>query len=113
MNVINIPIDEIKPYDRNAKQHNEKQVKNVAQSIKEFGFVQPVVIDDNNEIIIGHCRFQAAKRLNMAEIPVVKLSDLSEDEANKLRLLDNKLNESEWDLDLLLEDISTRKCWQS
>ena len=105
MNVINIPIDDIKPYDRNAKKHDEKQVKNVAQSIKEFGFVQPVVIGDNNEIIIGHCRFQAAKRLKMAEIPVVKLSDLSEDEANKLRLLDNKLNESEWDLDLLLEDI--------
>ena len=73
------------------------------QSIKEFGVVQPIVVDRNNTIIIGHCRYEAMKRLGYDELQEdwVKVVDLSEEEAEKLRLLDNKLNESEWDLDLL------------
>ena len=73
------------------------------QSIKEFGVVQPIVVDKNNTIIIGHCRYEAMKRLGYDELQEdwVKVVDLSEEEAEKLRLLDNKLNESEWDLDLL------------
>ena len=96
-------LSEIKPYKKNAKKHEETQIKNVMQSIKEFGVVQPIVVDRNNTIIIGHCRYEAMKRLGYDELQEdwVKVVDLSEEEAEKLRLLDNKLNESEWDLDLL------------
>ena len=96
-------LSEIKPYKKNAKKHDETQIKNVMQSIKEFGVVQPIVVDRNNTIIIGHCRYEAMKRLGYDELQEdwVKVVDLSEQEAEKLRLLDNKLNESEWDLDLL------------
>ena len=96
-------LSEIKPYKKNAKKHDETQIKNVMQSIKEFGVVQPIVVDRNNTIIIGHCRYEAMKRVGYDELQEdwVKVVDLSEEEAEKLRLLDNKLNESEWDLDLL------------
>ena len=96
-------LSEIKPYKKNAKKHDETQIKNVMQSIKEFGVVQPIVVDRNNTIIIGHCRYEAMKRLGYDELQDdwVKVVDLSDEEAEKLRLLDNKLNESEWDLELL------------
>ena len=96
-------LSEIKPYKKNAKKHDETQIKNVMQSIKEFGVVQPIVVDRKNTIIIGHCRYEAMKRLGYDELQEdwVKVVDLSEEEAEKLRLLDNKLNESEWDLELL------------
>ena len=96
-------LSEIKPYKKNAKKHDETQIKNVMQSIKEFGVVQPIVVDKNNTIIIGHCRYEAMKRLGYDELQEdwIKVVDLSEEETEKLRLLDNKLNESEWDLDLL------------
>lgn len=96
-------LSEIKPYKKNAKKHDETQIKNVMQSIKEFGVVQPIVVDRTNTIIIGHCRYEAMKRLGYDELQEdwVKVVDLSEEEAEKLRLLDNKLNESEWDLELL------------
>ena len=96
-------LSEIKPYKKNAKKHDETQIKNVMQSIKQFGVVQPIVVDRNSTIIIGHCRYEAMKRLGYDELQEdwVKVVDLSKEEAEKLRLLDNKLNESEWDLDLL------------
>ena len=96
-------LNQIKPYKKNAKKHDETQIKNVMQSIKEFGVVQAIVVDKTNTIIIGHCRYEAMKRLGYDELQEdwVKVVDLSEEEAEKLRLLDNKLNESEWDLELL------------
>lgn len=105
MNVMNMKTTEIKPYERNAKLHDDIQIKNIAESIKQFGFAQPIVVDKDNVIIIGHGRLQAAKRLKMQEVPVVKMEDLTQDQVDKLRLLDNKLNESDWDIELLLEDI--------
>lgn len=105
METIKLKISDIKPYERNAKKHDDTQIKNVMESIRQFGFVQPVVVDKNNVLIIGHCRFMAAKRLKMDEIDAVIVSNLSEEQVNKLRLLDNKLNESEWDFDLLAEDV--------
>jgi site-specific DNA-methyltransferase (adenine-specific) len=77
----------------------------VAESIKQFGMVQPIVVDKDNNVIIGHCRLLACKQLKMKEVPIVKLEDLTPEEANKLRLLDNKLNESEWNFELLAEDV--------
>jgi len=100
-----IKLSDIKPYAGNAKKHPETQIKNVMQSIKDFGIVQPLVVDKDNVLIIGHCRLTACKRLKMKEVPVVRLEDLTEEQAQKLRLLDNKLNESEWDFDLLADQI--------
>ena len=105
MNIEQMKLADIIPYAGNAKKHDDRQIKNVMESIKQFGVVQPLVVDKDNVLIIGHCRLIASKRLKLKEVPVVRLEDLSEDEAQKLRLLDNKLNESEWDFDLLAEQI--------
>jgi len=105
MKIENMLIKDIKPYERNAKKHDETQIKNVMESIKQFGIAQPLVIDKDGVLIIGHCRLIACKRLKMKEVPVVRMDDLTQEQVDKLRLLDNKLNESEWDFDLLAEDV--------
>ena len=107
MKIEQLPIKDIKPYERNAKKHDERQIKNVMQSIKNYGIVQPLVVDKDDVLIIGHCRLIAAKRLKLKEVPVVRMDELTQEQVDKLRLLDNKLNESEWDFDLLAEDIPT------
>ena len=106
-NIEQIKVGDLKPFDRNAKKHDERQIKNVMESIKQFGFVQPIVVDKDNVLIIGHCRLIAAKRLKMREVPCIRMEDLSPEDVDRLRVLDNKLNESEWDITLLLEDIPT------
>ena len=98
-------IASVKPYARNAKKHDDTQVANVAESIKQFGWQQPIVCDADDVIIIGHCRLLAAKKLGLKKVPVKTVDNLSEEQVKKLRALDNKLNESEWDFDLLAEDI--------
>ena len=98
---------DLKPYPKNAKKHPQKQIKNVAESIKEFGWQQPIVVDEQNVIIIGHCRYQAAKLLKLETVPVHVAEGLDENLVNQLRLLDNKTIEAESDLDLLLEQIPT------
>ena len=89
-------VEDIKPYSKNAKKHDKKQVKQVADSIKRFGFVQPIVIDKNNEVVIGHCRLEASKLLGLKDVPTVSVENLSDKEVQALRLADNKLNESAW-----------------
>jgi len=98
-------INLIKPYPKNAKVHNNKQIAQVAESIKRFGFVQSLVLDKNNEIVIGHARFEAAKLLGLTDVPAISVEKLSEAEVKALRLADNKLNESAWDLNLAIEDL--------
>ena len=105
MNVFEKKISEIRPYEKNAKKHNKKQIANVAESIKQYGFVQPVVIDRDGVIVIGHCRVDAAKKLGMKTVPCVCVDDLTQEQVNALRLVDNKSNESEWDMDLLAEEL--------
>lgn len=97
-------VSEIKPYEKNAKKHPKKQVEQVAASIKEFGFNQPVVVDKNGVLIVGHGRLEAAKLLGLEEIPTITV-DLTEEQANSYRLADNKLNESEWDMKLVIEEL--------
>ena len=99
-----VALEQIKPYKNNAKKHPQSQVDNVAESIKTLGWRQPIVLDKNGVIIIGHGRFLAAKQLGLKTAPCHYACDLSEEQTKKLRLLDNKLNESEWDLDLLKLD---------
>ena len=98
-------IASVKPYARNAKKHDETQIANVAESIRQFGWQQPIVCDADGVIIIGHCRLLAAKKLGLKKVPVKTVDNLSDEQVKKLRALDNKLNESEWDFDLLAEDI--------
>ena len=105
MTVQDINISLIKPYKNNAKRHTDTQIANVAESIRQFGWAQPIVVDRDYTIIIGHCRYSAAKRLGLTTMPVVVAADLTDEQVRKLRNLDNKLNESEWDLDLLKDDI--------
>lgn len=105
MTVRHIAIDEIFPYENNTKFHTERQINSVANSIKKFGVTQPIVIDANNVIIIGHCRYEAAKRLGMKEFPCVT-AILTEQEAKALRIADNKLNESFWDYDKRNDELS-------
>lgn len=98
------PIENITPYEKNQKLHPKKQIEQVAASIKEFGFNQPVVVDKNNIIIVGHGRYEAAKLLGMEQVPVLQV-DLSDKQAKAYRLADNKLNESDWDMELVVEEL--------
>lgn len=106
MNVQNRKLSELTPYPGNAKKHDEKQIANVAESIRQYGFVQPIVVDRDDVIIIGHCRALAAKKLGMDEVPCVSMDDLTPEQVNALRRVDNKSNESDWDFDLLAEELS-------
>ena len=105
MEITNKRIADIIPYAANAKKHDKRQINNVAESIKQYGFVQPIVIDRDGVIVIGHCRALAAKKLGMQEVPCVCVDDLTPEQVNALRLVDNKSNESDWDYDLLADEI--------
>lgn len=104
MKIQEIPISDIQPYGKNAKKHPEKQVKQIADSIKEFGFNQPIVVDKDNVIIVGHGRYMAAQYLEFENVPVM-VADINEEQARAYRLADNKLNESEWEMDLVIEEL--------
>lgn len=97
MEVIYLSPNELIPYEHNAKLHPDSQVKQIAASIKQFGFRQPIVVDANNVVVIGHGRLLAAKELGLNEVPVVRADDLTEKQIKALRLADNKTNESAWD----------------
>ena len=103
-----LPVGSLKPYEKNAKKHPAEQVEHIANSIREFGFRQPLVIDKDNVLVIGHGRLLAAKKLGLDAVPCVRADDLTDEQIKALRLADNKTNESEWDFDLLggeLDDI--------
>lgn len=105
MNIESKLLADIVPYAKNAKKHDNRQINNVAESIKQYGFVQPIVIDRDGVIVIGHCRALAAKKIGMKEVPCVCVDDLTPEQVNALRLVDNKSNESDWDFDLLADDL--------
>ena len=98
--------DELIPYEKNAKQHLPAQVDQIANSIRRFGWQQPIVIDKNKVVIIGHGRLMAAKQMNLDKGPVVIDEDLPEEEVKALRLADNKLNESNWLNDRLEQELA-------
>lgn len=105
MEVKNRKLSSITAYGKNAKKHDKTQINNVAESIKQYGFVQPIVIDRDGVIVIGHCCALAAKKLGMEEVPCVCVDDLTPEQVNALRLVDNKSNESDWDFDLLADEL--------
>lgn len=100
-----VDIDSIKPYENNPR-HNEEAIPYVMNSIKEFGFKNPIIIDKNNVIIAGHTRLESAKRLGMKEVPIIHADDLTEEQVKAFRLADNKVSEkAEWDFELLDEEL--------
>ena len=104
-NIVYKSIKELKPYKKNAKKHPKEQVEQIANSIKEFGFTQPVLIDKNNCVVAGHGRILGAKKAGLKEVPTLCLDDLTEEQVKAYRLADNKLNESDWDFNLLDEEL--------
>ena len=88
MKVQEMNIDEVKPYENNPRV-NDKSVDDVAKSIKEFGWQQPIVVDKDNVIIVGHTRWKAAKKLGMKKVPVVVASNLTPEQVKAYRLADN------------------------
>lgn len=99
-------IDKLIPYVNNAKEHSEEQIIKIASSIREFGFVNPVLIDKELNIIAGHGRVMAAKKLKMSEVPCVFVEGLSEAQRKAYILADNRLGEfAEWNMDLVKSEL--------
>jgi hypothetical protein len=104
------PIDRPKPYAKNARKWGTNAVEKVAFSIREYGFRQPIVVDPQDTIIIGHLRLAAAKKLELKEVPVHVARDLTPEQVKGLRLMDNRSHEdSAWDLALLAPEIADLK----
>ena len=97
-----VPVENLIPYARNSRTHSDAQVAQIAASIKEFGFTNPVLIDEADGIIAGHGRLLAARKLGMAEVPCLRLGYLSEIQKRAYVIADNKLAlNSGWDDELL------------
>mgnify|MGYP003109558139 FL=1 len=97
------PIDELIPFEKNPRKN--QKVGKIAQSIKEYGFTQPIVVDEEDVVIIGHTRLMASKELGLTKVPVVT-QKLNEEQIKALRIADNRLNEdSEWDYFLLGDEL--------
>ena len=106
MKVVQRPIDDITPYEKNPRQ-NDGAVEAVAASIREFGFRQPIVIDAEGVIICGHTRFKAAQKLGLAKVPVHVATDLTPEQIRAYRIADNKTGElASWDMELLPIEIA-------
>jgi hypothetical protein len=101
------PTSTLVAFANNARQHSAKQISELAAGIKEFGFYNPIIIDEANEIIAGHGRLMAAQSLGIDKVPVIRLSKLSEKQKRALRLYDNKVaSKSTWDLAKLADELS-------
>lgn len=97
-----LPVATLRPYKRNARRHSKAQIGQIADSISRFGFTNPVLISDSDEIVAGHGRVEAARRLGMETVPTLRLSHLSETERRAYVLADNKLAlNAGWDTEML------------
>ena len=104
INIEHMPVGLLTGNPKNPRKHDNKQVRQIANSIKEFGFTSPILSDADNRIIAGHGRLLAAQQIGMEKVPVIRLEHLSESQAKALMIADNKLTEnSEWDEELLSE----------
>lgn len=101
-----IKISELSPYENNARTHSNEQIEAICNSIKEFGFINPVIIDENNMILVGHGRIEAAKVLGIDEAPYRRIENLTEDQKRAYILADNKLSDlGGWDEELLAQEL--------
>ena len=106
MKIVEKNIDELKPYENNPR-FNDDAVQYVANSIKEFGFKVPIVIDKNGTIITGHTRYKASLELGLNKVPCIIADDLNEEQIKAFRLVDNKVSEiSSWNLEFLEDELA-------
>lgn len=98
---VEVPINDLKPYSNNVKVHRKTQIEGIKSSMSAFGFYAPILIDKENNIIAGHGRYEAAKELNMDMVPCIRMDSLDPEQVKALRLIDNRIAESEWDIDAL------------
>ena len=100
-----VDINDIKPYENNPR-FNDNAVEYVKNSIKEFGFKVPMILDKDNKIVTGHTRYKASLELGLKEIPVIYADDLTEEQIKAFRIADNKVSEfADWDIELLAEEL--------
>lgn len=105
MQIVEKKVTELKAYEKNPRK-NDNAVAPVAESIKEFGFKVPIIIDKDNVIVAGHTRLRAAKKLGMKTVPCIVADDLTPDQIKAFRLADNKVSEfAEWDMDFLTPEL--------
>ena len=105
VNIIEKKITDVKPYEKNPRR-NDEAVDYVAESIRHFGWKQPIVIDKNGIIVAGHTRYKAAKKLGLKKIPCIVADDLTDEQVKAYRLADNKVAEAaEWDFALLDQEL--------
>lgn len=103
-----IPTEDLKPYLGNSRNHNEAQLKNLCASIREFGFTNPILIDDKRTIIAGHGRYEAARRLKLKTVPTITISHLTAEQQKAYVIADNKLGDmSTWDNENLLSELAS------
>lgn len=108
MNISKIKIEELRPYENNAKRHPKKQIEQIKKSIQDFGFNDPIAIDENNMIIEGHGRYEALKQLGYKDIDCIRLTNLSEEQKKAYILVHNKLNmETGFDDDTLANELDS------
>ena len=101
-----LPVGKLLRYAKNSRTHSDEQVEQLVNSIREFGFTNPVLIDEKNELIAGHGRLAAAEILEMDKVPAIRLSNLSEKQKKAYRIADNKLALiAGWDMQLLAEEV--------
>lgn len=95
-------VGELKKYEKNSRTHSAEQIKQIERSINEFGFTNPILVDENSEIIAGHGRLEAAKNLKLEMVPTITLEGLTEEQKKAYVIADNKLAlNADWDLDIL------------
>ena len=106
MEIILVPIDDIKSYQNNAKLHPQSQIEQIKQSIADFGFNDPLAIDENNVIIEGHGRFKAIQQMGYTEVPCIRLSHMTEQQKKAYILAHNKLTmNTDFDPDMLAMEL--------
>lgn len=107
--IVNVTLEQIIPYENNPR-NNDTAVNKVADSIKEFGFKVPIIVDKDSVIIAGHTRYKAAKKLGLKEVPVIRAEDLTPEQVKAFRIMDNKSSElATWDYETLLQEIEALK----
>jgi ParB-like chromosome segregation protein Spo0J len=103
-----VSVNVLKPYEKNARTHSPEQIQQIAKSIQEFGFLNPVLVRDDYSLLAGHGRVEAAKTLGLSEIPVVFVGHLTPEQAKAYVLADNKIAlNAGWDYDLLSQELAS------
>lgn len=103
-----IDISELHPYENNARTHSPSQLEAISNSIKEFGFINPVIIDENNMILVGHGRIEASKILGITQAPYRRITNLTEDQKKAYILADNRLSDlGGWDEEMLAQELES------